>query len=78
MQSDRIILLAPGFDQNLGLLQCAENLTVQELIAQASVEAFDVTVLPGAPWRDISRLCTDGGYPKPALPWPRTQARYLT
>ena len=38
----------PGFDENLGLLEVVENLSVEEPVAQTGVEALDVAVLP---WR---------------------------
>ena len=41
---------APGFDQDLGLLERVEDLAVQELIAQLTVEALDDAVLTSPPW----------------------------
>src|ERR1700722_5720072 len=48
MSPDGIVLTPPAFDQNFGLLKGVENLSIQELIAQAGVETLDVAVLPGA------------------------------
>ena len=64
MRPDGIVLTPPRFDQNLGLLQRVENFAVQELIAQPSVEAFDVAVLPGAAWRDVCGLCANASDPR--------------
>ena len=36
----------PGFDENLGLLQGVEDLSVQELVAEPRVETLDVTIFP--------------------------------
>ena len=42
-----IVLPAPVLSQSLGFAEVAEDLGVQELIAQAGVEGFGVAVLPG-------------------------------
>jgi hypothetical protein len=42
----RILFPPPALYQNLGLLQGVENLPVEQLIPQLSIEAFVVTVLP--------------------------------
>lgn len=52
--------IAPGFDQNPGLLQHAEDLAIEKFIPQAGIEALDIAVLPGTPWRDISCLGAHG------------------
>jgi hypothetical protein len=41
-------------------MEPVENLSIKELITQAGVEAFNVAVLPGAAWGDISRLGANG------------------
>jgi hypothetical protein len=35
--SDRVVLAAPGFDEDFGLLQGVEDFAVQEFIAQPGV-----------------------------------------
>ena len=60
MRPDRVVMSSPDFDQNLGLLQRVENLSIQKFISQTGVEAFNVAVLPRTAWRDISRLGTNG------------------
>ena len=37
----------PRFDENLGFLQSAKYLPVQELVAQSGIDTLDVAVLPG-------------------------------
>jgi hypothetical protein len=38
----------PALDDDLGLAESVEDFAVEQLVAQASVEALDVAVLPGA------------------------------
>lgn len=47
-----VVLVPPTLDQNLGILQCVEDLPVQEFIPQLTVEALEVSVLPWAVRRD--------------------------
>ena len=63
MRPDRVILPAPGFDQNPGFLQRVEDFSVEEFVAQPGIEAFDIAVLPRASWRDIGGLGPNGGDP---------------
>lgn len=44
----------PGLDDGLGLFQAVEDLAVQQLVAQLSIEAFAAAVLPGATGLDVS------------------------
>jgi hypothetical protein len=55
----RVVVPAPLLDQHLGLLHCVEDLAVQEFVAQLSVEALDVSVLPRALWLDLRRMYAD-------------------
>jgi hypothetical protein len=50
---------APAFDDDLGFAQRVEDLAVEQLIAQASVETLDKPVLPRAARRDVGGLCSD-------------------
>ena len=59
MRPDCIEVAPPTFDDDLGLPQRVEDFTVEQFITQACVEAFDVTILPGAAWCDVSGLCAD-------------------
>ena len=49
----------PRFDDDFGFPQTVEDLAVEQFIAQAGVEALDITVLPGTTRRDLGCLCTD-------------------
>ena len=42
-----IIVFSPLFDQDLRLAQAVEDLTIEQLVAKAGVEALAVAVLPG-------------------------------
>src|SRR5205814_8991985 len=63
--ADGIVVTPPALDHDLSLLQRIEDLPVQEFVAQARVEALDVTVLPWAAGGDVGRLGTNGGNPLP-------------
>jgi len=41
-----VVVAAPFLDQDLGFAQRVEELTVEELIAEAGIEAFTVAILP--------------------------------
>ena len=60
-----VVVASPGFDHDLGLLQCVEDLAVEQFIAQFAVEAFAIAVLPRAARLDIGRLGSDGCDPLP-------------
>src|SRR5262249_56390031 len=53
-----LVVASPTLDDDLGLAQSVENLAVEQLVAQASVEALDVAVLPGAASLDVGGLGT--------------------
>ena len=63
MRPDRIVVPPPALDDDLGFAQRVEALAVEELVAQASIEALDVAVLPGTPSLDIGGPGTDGRDP---------------
>src|SRR5215472_10105298 len=46
MRPDRIVMAPPAFDDDLSFSEGIEDLAVEQLIAQARVEALDVAVLP--------------------------------
>jgi len=56
MRPNGVVLVPPSFDHHLGLSQCVEYLSLEQLISQFSIEAFVVTVLPGATSLDIEGL----------------------
>jgi len=51
MRSDVIVIVAPSVSRFPGLGQVAEAARIEELVAHATVEAFDVSVL-----RRLSRI----------------------
>ena len=52
MRADLVVVLAPESGDDTDFLQCVEDLSVEELVAEPGVERFDVPVLPGAAWFD--------------------------
>src|SRR6478735_7834826 len=56
-------MLPPDFDHDLRLLQCVEDLAVQQLVAQLSVEAFAIAIFPRASRLDVGGLGSDSGDP---------------
>ena len=63
-----VVVAAPGFDENLRLLQGVEGLPIEELVAQPRVEALDVSILPGRARFDESGPGADRGDPFPDHP----------
>ena len=55
MLTDLVVLPSPSLDQDLGLLERVEDLSVQELVAKLPVERLDVAVLPWTPALDEER-----------------------
>ena len=49
MGPDRVVVASPAFDDDLRLAQSVEDLSIEQLIAKACIEALDVAVLPGLP-----------------------------
>ena len=46
MRSDGIVVVPPTLDQNLGFLECEEDLAVQALVPELAIEALVVAILP--------------------------------
>jgi hypothetical protein len=63
MWANGIVVSPPALDHDLRFLQGIEDFPVQQLVAQAGVEALDVTVLPRATRSDVGGLGTDRGNP---------------
>ncbi len=57
--SESVVLSAPAFDQDLRLPKRVENLEVQELVSELSVERLHVAVLPGTSGLDEKRSYLD-------------------
>lgn len=49
-------MLAPPTGNHAYLLERVEDLAIEQLVAQAGIEAFNVAVLPGTTWFDEQRL----------------------
>src|SRR5262249_51326999 len=58
-----VVVAPPALDDDLGLAESVEDFAVEQLVAQASVEALDVAVLPGAAPLDVGGLGTDSRDP---------------
>src|SRR5205823_8282817 len=65
MRANHIVVTSPALDDDLGFTQRVEDLTVEQFVAQARIEAFDEAVLPRAAGGDVSGLRPDG--PDPVL-----------
>jgi len=60
-----VVVSPPGFDDDLGLGEAVEDLTVEQFVAELRVEALAVAVLPRASRFDERCLCADGYDPLP-------------
>src|SRR5215470_6617788 len=63
MRPDRIVMAPPAFDDDLSFSEGVEDLAIEQLIAQAGVEALDVAILPRTAALDIGSLGADSGDP---------------
>ena len=59
MRSHTIVMAPPTFDDDPGLLERVEALSVEQLIAHSGIEALDVAVLPRAARCDVGGLRAD-------------------
>ena len=55
MRPDSVVLSAPVLDENLCLFESVEDLNIEQTIPELAVEAFTVSVLPGAAGFDEQR-----------------------
>ena len=60
-----IIMVAPLLNEHLRFLQRVKHLSVQQLIPQATIKAFIVSILPGGSWLDVS--CFDTQFMQPVF-----------
>jgi len=67
VRSLAVIVLSPLFDDDLCLLECVEDFAVEQLITEAGVEAFAISVFPRRAWRDVGSLGADSADPAPNL-----------
>src|SRR5438552_9349966 len=63
MRPDGVVVPSPTLDDDLGLAQHVEDLAVEQLVAQARIEALDEAVLPWTARGDVGGLCADGADP---------------
>ena len=59
MRPDRVVVLAPLLNDDLGFLETVEDLPVEQFVAEFSVEAFAIAILPRASGLDVEGLGTD-------------------
>ncbi len=67
VRPDRVVVVAPFLDQDLGLAQGVEDLAVEEFIAKPGVETLATPILPRGTRFDEGGLCPDGRDPDPDL-----------
>ena len=60
-----IVLLPPPLDDHLGLLKGIENLPVEHLISELSIEGLVIPIFPGAAWLNEQGLDPDPPKPVP-------------
>jgi len=58
-----VVVAAPVFDHDPGLLERVEALAVEQLITQLAVESVAIAILPWTTRFDVSGLGSDGGDP---------------
>jgi len=58
-----VVMLPPVFDYDLRLFQCVEDFAVEQLVAQLSIEAFAIAILPRASRLDVGSVGSDGCNP---------------
>src|SRR5262249_35760698 len=63
MWAHAIVMLAPPLDDDLRLAERREDFAVEQLVAQAPIEALDIAVLPRATAFDVSRSRPDRADP---------------
>ncbi len=65
MWPDCVVVPPPSFDQHLGFLQRVEDLAIEQLVPQLSIEALVVAVLPRTAGLDVEGLYVDPAEPIP-------------
>lgn len=56
MRSDRVVVLAPLLDDDLGLVQTVEDFPVEAFVAQLAVEGFAIAIFPRTAGFNVQRL----------------------
>lgn len=62
-----VIVLSPLFDDELGLLECVEDFAVEQVIAEARIEALAIPILSGRARCDVGGLGSRSADPVPNL-----------
>jgi hypothetical protein len=65
MRTHGVVVPSPGLDHNLGLVERVEDLPVEQLVTQFSVEGFAIAILSGTARLDIGGLGSNGRNPFP-------------
>lgn len=65
MRARPVIMFAPPSGGDPHLLEAVKDFAVEQFVAQASIEALNIAVLPRAAWFDL-----EGGAAEPAKPFP--------
>ena len=65
MWTHGVVVAPPVFDHDLGLLQCVEDFTIEQLVTQLAVEALAIAILPRTTRLDVSGPGSDRGDPFP-------------
>ena len=63
MRPHSIVMAPPALDDDLGFAKRVEDFAVEKLVAQASIEALDVAILPWTAPLDVSGLGADRSDP---------------
>src|SRR5215208_96417 len=60
-----VVVIAPAFDDDLGLLQAVEDFAIEALVPEFSVEGLAIAILPGRARLDVKALRSQAGQPLP-------------
>lgn len=55
-----VVVFSPLLNDDAGLPEGVEDLTVEQFVTEPGIEAFDITVFPRAAWLDIGRPSANG------------------
>lgn len=63
MRTNRVVVLSPGLDEDLCLVQIIEDFPRQKFVTELGVEALAVAVFPWTCWRYVEGLHADTAEP---------------
>ena len=58
VRPEGVVVDTPLFNENLYLLECRKNLSIEEFVSRTGIKAFTVSVFPWTAWFDISSFCS--------------------